>query len=153
MIHVTQPSFFDPIFEDGSVMNSVLGLPPQKNSVEAALILMEAYDTSTKIYDHHHNEILDRSKPIDERRPMAIVGYHQAVSSELVSNRKELMKMFCEKEIYKNFGISFLDFIDQTRTVIEDLLEASEQVAKEEAERLALIKQGLDEAKNKLSEK
>jgi hypothetical protein len=153
LIHITQPSFFDPIFEDGSVMNTVLGLPPQKNSVEASLILLEAYDTSTKAYDHQYNEVMDRSKSIDERRPMAIVGYHRAFSSELVCNRKELMRLYCDKDVFKNFGINFLDFMDQTRTVIEDMFETCEQIAKDEQERMELIKQGLDEAKGKLSQK
>lgn len=95
-------------------------------SSDVKLLLQEKYETVFKIYDH------DR----DDAHPLALVTLHKAENTSLGSPYKKRMREYAMNGVLKYFGLSFTEFLDLPRDILEDILEASREEQRKEVKAL-----------------
>lgn len=121
-------------------MFDVLSKVPKLGPVDYKVVLSDIYESKYGIYNHIG---------ASNRRPLSSVAFH---SSENINNGSLLearMRMYVHKKIRSIFGLSFDEFLDKPRDVMEMLLK----IADEENSRMAHNNEEIEEQFRKITGK
>ena len=90
-------------------MDTVVSL----DSIQAQIVLRDAYDTSYGIYDHSAQ---------NPNRPMALVGMHPAENTTYHSRLYNTIRRYKTYDIKTAFGLSLVEFLELPREISSFLL-------------------------------
>ncbi len=89
---------------------------PKLSSVDLQIVLYDLYETIYGIYNHVSN---------NRNRPLASVAFHDSEDFTTGSLLEGSMKNYIEKNIGEFFKISYLEFMELPRDVIELMFEVA----------------------------
>ena len=99
-------------------------LPP----VDAVIAMYDLYESRYGIFNHQDKNSL-------KAKPLASVAFHECEDFTKGSLLEEMMNLYLVKRIKSIFGISFIDFMELPRDVIQLMFAVSEtDAAKKTAE-------------------
>ena len=119
-------------------MQHLLKHAPALTSIEAQLVMFDAYEVTYGIFDH--------SKKTD----MAIVLKHEAEDIEVFDPTTERLILYHNAGVLKYTGITFDRFLELPRHRGETLMLASQELMKQELEEKRKAAAALEEEKQKL---
>ena len=90
-------------------------------------LLREAYDQTYAIHDYAHQVHFERSKPpLDKYRPLSSVALHSAEDYVGTGREKWLTKRFADLKVGSRFNISYMEFLDLPRWMVEFMIKDAE---------------------------
>lgn len=102
-------------------LNKLLDNVKSLDSIQAQIVLRDAYDTSYGIYDHSNE---------NPNRPMALVGMHPAENTTYHSRLYNAIRRYKIYDVKTHFGLSLTEFLELPReytTFILGLLAEGKQ--------------------------
>ena len=97
----------------------LLATTPKVDSITAQLLIMEEYDQHHGIFDHNR-----------EDRPMALMAMHPKEQYTYFGPRAQKMARFMFYNLTERFGLSWTEFIQQTRSDCEIQLALAAEYTK-----------------------
>lgn len=90
-------------------------------------LLREAYDQTYTIHDYARQVHFERSKPpLDKYRPLSSVALHSAEDYVGTGREKWLTKRFADLKVGSRFNISYMEFLDLPRWMVEFMIKDAE---------------------------
>lgn len=90
-------------------------------------LLREAYDQTYAIHDYARQAVFERSKPpLDKFRPLSSVALHSAEDYIGTGREKWLTRRFADLKIGTRFNISYMEFLDLPRWMVEFMIKDAE---------------------------
>lgn len=108
-------------------------------ATDARLILLEHYESAFRIYDHHHE---------DPERPLALIEMHPAEDTTTCSLLYERMEQFAVNEVAKRFNISFNQFLEFPKDMVDEMMAISARMRNKEDTDTANVLRNLQGGKN-----
>ena len=110
----------DPDFGDGvsisQQIQQLIDTSPKLKFTDAQLLLQDIYESGYGIYNHTQHAV-------DNSRPLALVAMHWSESNTDQSTLHERIEQFKERQVYQNYGISLIDFLNLPRDYCIKILE------------------------------
>lgn len=91
---------------------------PRLGSIQAQLLLREAFDGTYGIHDHHDPMAM-------EQRPLGLVEMHYAEESSADSLLYERIEQYKKERIWDHFHLSLDEFLKKPTDVVIHLLEVA----------------------------
>lgn len=117
------------------ILQELLSKHQQHSSVEAQIVLLQAYQTAYGIYDHLNP---------DPNRPLAMVGYHPKENYLEHTGFKRAMRRYALHQVHKHFGLNWNDFLELPAPHARWILELSQELSEKRNKALGNIQNDLD---------
>lgn len=125
-------------------INKVIAHTPGRlDSVQAKLHLEDIYANANGIFD-----LRERDK-----RPLHSIAMHEAEENGLNSELFDAMKLFCDNQVHKHFGVSWDRAIKMTHEEFTWMMELSAMATKREATQTNNIIGDLEQQTQKAAKK
>lgn len=110
-------------------------------------LLREAYDQTYGIHDYARQVQMERSKPpLDKYRPLSSVALHTAEDYIGTGREKWLVKRFADLKVGDRFSISFMEFLDLPRWMVEFMIKDAEAEISRSLSQIDGLKKQIDGA-------
>jgi hypothetical protein len=111
------------VIEDDSFFYKVAKVIKEKDWMNAQHVLHEAYDVSSGIFNHMQYASLDKTLPLESRRPLSSVELHPAEDMSLSSSYTPLLNRYVDAKVYDYFHLNINEFLDLTQARAEEILK------------------------------
>jgi hypothetical protein len=106
-----------------SVLYNALTRLPKTSFVEGQDLLNQAYETSFGIHDHNEqNGYEELETDPNKKRPLSSVAMHFSCDTSTTSRLYEMMRIFKDKKVYQNFGLSLTEFLEYPPDLCDHML-------------------------------
>lgn len=111
------------VIEDDSFFYRVAKVIKEKDWMNAQHVLHEAYDVSSGIFNHLQYSTVDKTLPIESRRPLTSVELHPAEDMSLSSSYPALLNRYVDAKVYDYFHLNINEFLALTHVRAEEILK------------------------------
>lgn len=119
-----------PLSNPNSTIVQLIRIQPKCTYVEAANLMLQAYDTDYAIFNHVQEEAKLDNPEMDklQYRPLSSVALHPAedLSGEY-SARKTMARQFADMKMGTLFNIAFDDFLNLPVNIVEELFTVARE--------------------------
>lgn len=118
MNHISYVDFGAEVDPNVVILDMLNKFQRVSSSVDAKLIASDVYDTAYGIYNH-------LAPDASLRKPLATVAMYEQEDLTQGNLKRYLMKEYLDAKILTLFGLTFNEFIQQTREEIDMMVEES----------------------------
>lgn len=111
-----------------NLLQDLIDTQPKQKSIEAQMLLLEAYQTSYGIYDHFNSDA--------RNNPLKIVAMHPKENVIDLGPKINLMRRYMLYNVRQYSGKSFEDFVALPRHEVKQWLDLCEEATKKDTGKL-----------------